>query len=468
MSFDKRSIILLAALVLCIIMAFVGMTPKAPAEEPVAAEPAAEPAPAADPNAPAGVAASLGDYTVLVADVADDYYYFITYMSYYGVEAPTDPAEIAEYVEMIVDTKIADLAYAWAADGLGLTLTPELEAQVDAGVNEQRDGLIESYKELAAEELGEGATPEQIEQRGMELLDIDVHDYMGCDFDTYLLAYRQSLVIEAKGMLLEDYIKANVTVTDEETAAWYDAAVEADKSAAEADPFAFRDKQENFEAHLSDLPAFYAPAGFVRVQIIEIAMDPDSSAAFEANKKRMSELEAEYGALALNGGTGKRGAEIRAEHAELVAANEGLLADTKARAETIHEEVLTSNMAFGAICKKYNETLSEEAAENGTLVYVAGEDPRYSAEFTAVVANLGDGDVSDILEIGGNYYIVRRVGAIPEGPVAFETVKEAAAQQALLVKQDNVWNEAADKYISDAAAAAVKYPSNYASVGLGQ
>ena len=467
---EKKLIALLLVLALCLSLAACAKKTEDKTEPAPTAEPTAEPTalPLAEPAAPAGVAAALGDYTVTVKDVEEDYNYFVSYMGYYGMEAPTAPTDIAEYVEMIVDSKIGDLALAWQADLQGMTLTPEMEADVEAKVQEQKEGIEASYRDTAVEELGEGAAEEQIAQKAKELLDADVMAYMNCDFDSYLEDFRKSLIVSAKGELLEKTVKAGVSIAETEPAEWFTSAAAADKEAVDADPFAYREKQKDYEKHLSDVPALYAPAGFVRAQIIKIAMDEESAATFEANAQKMKELEAEYGAEALKAGDVLRRVAIRNEYNGLVAANKELADAVKALAETVHQEALTSNMAFAVLSRKYDKSLDEEAAENGSLVYVNGEDAENSPVLTAAVAALGDGDISGILEIDGAYYIVRRVGAIAEGAVSFENVKAVAEAQALLAKQESVWSETLNGYNAAAAAAAVKYPANYAQVGLAQ
>lgn len=459
----KNIIALLLALVLCLSVA--ACAKKTEATATAAAEPTALPVaePTAEP-APEGIAAVLGNYSVTVNKVLVEYENFVYYMNAYGLEMPTDEAELKEYVDMIVDSQIEDIALAWQADSMGLTLTSEQEAQINTAVEEERAALVSSYEQSAREELGESATAEQVTARGMELLENDVLYYVHCNFETYMSDYRNAQIYSAKADLLKEAALKDVTVTEEEVNTWYTAAVETDKAAVEADPFAFRDTQENYEAALSDAPALYAPAGFVRVQVIEVAMDTETAAAYAENNEKMLALQAEYGALALNEGTGTRGVEIRTEHNALLAANAEIEATLKAKADGIHEEALTSNMTFGALSKKYNETLSDTAAENGTFAYVNGEDPRYAAEITAAVAKLADGDISEVIESNGAYYIIRRVSTVAEGAVALENVKAYVEAQALSEKQETVWNEASATYTAAAHAAAVKYPSNYAHI----
>lgn len=451
----KKSVALLLVLALCLSLTL---------SLADGAEPAGPEAPAVS-EVPASVAATLGDYTVRVAEVESDYYSFITYMSYYGLGAPSTAEEVAEYVEMIVDTKISDLALAWQADRLGLTLTSEKEAEVEASFLEQKEGIETSYRDAAAQELGADATEEEIAARANAQLEADVMEYMGCDFASYLDIFRENLMIGAKGEMLEQNVKAGVTLSETDAADWFAKAVASDKTEIEKDPLTYRDIVEGFEAGQTDIPAFYAPAGFIRVQTIEVGMDETTAAAHEANVKRMGELEAEFGALALRDTDPERREAIRAEYAGLVAADEALLNNVKERAAGICNEVLTSNMTFAGIAAKYTEGLTEEEAAKGRLMYTAGEDPAFPAELCKAAAALGDGEVSEVIEAGSAYYIVRRVNAVAQGTVGFENVRELVEKQALHDKQETVWSETSAAYIEEAAKLAVKYPAHYANVG---
>lgn len=433
----------------------------APTAEPAPAEALAEEALASD----ATVAAKLGAYTVTVDEVASEYEYFVTYMSYYGMSVPTDPAEINEYVEMIVDNKIADLAVSWQADEQGITLSAEDEAEVEAGVQAHLAEIEESYREGVAEELGASATEEEIAARVKELIDQDVMDYMGVDLDTYLDSYRVSLVSAKKSALLQEKVTSSVTLGETDADDWYAKTVETDRTAVEADPLSYREIVQDYESGASELPAFYAPEGFVRAQIIKVAMDADSAAAYAENKTQMTALESEFGALALKGEEPARRGEIRTTYNALVSANAELEQAVLTKAEAIREEAATSNITFAELSKKYDESLSDADAENGHLVYTAGEDTAYPAAVREAVAALGDGDISDIIAVDGTFYIVRRVNAVAAGAPAMEEVRELAETRALSEKKDAAWNEAASAYASAAAAAAAKYPEHYASIG---
>ena len=438
--------------------------PEAPAEEAPAAGIPAEAS--AEDAVPAAVAATLGSYNVYVSDVEYDYSYFISYMSYYGMEAPTDPAEIAEYVEMIVDSKISDLALAWQADQMGISLTPEKEAEIEQGVAEQREGLIETYRGYAVDELGEDAPEAELDARTTELLEADVLAYMGCDFETYMASYRETLTASARADLVEEAVKAGVTLEEGDTEAWFAENMAADKADIDENPLVYRDYQEAYETHRETIPSLYAPEGFVRVQMISVTMDEESAAAYAGNVLTMAALEAEFGALSLNGQDPTRRAEIRTEYNALVAANEALAGSVRYEVEGIRDRALTSNIVFSALAMEYDDTLTEEAAENGYLLYVAGEDTVYPAELTAAAAALADGEISGIIEADGTFYIIRRVGAVPAGEIDLASIREAADAQALLARQEAVWAAASEEYAAAAAAAAVKYPAHYANIGL--
>ena len=67
-------------------------------------------------------AIELGDQVTTVGDIQDAYEYFVSYMSYYGMEAPTEESEIKQYRDMVVEQALSDMVLPWKAKELGLSL----------------------------------------------------------------------------------------------------------------------------------------------------------------------------------------------------------------------------------------------------------------------------------------------------------------------------------------------------------
>ena len=431
--------------------------------EPAAAtaEPVAE---AAEPAADAP-AVTLGSYTVTVGELESRYEYYMSYLTAYGMTAPTDPEEISEYVEMFVSSAISNLALPWQADEQGITLSEEETAAVEKEVEALRAEMLESYKDYAKQELGDTASEEALTKRAEEMLEEDCMAYNGTDFAAYLDEVREEYVSEKKEELLEQKCRAAVTLTEEDTTAWYTETVAADKTAVEADPFAYRTAVQAYEAGTAAVPGLYAPAGFVRVQMLHLTNDAAVAEVYAANQTQMTALEAEYGALALKGEDEARRTEIEESYAALTAANAKIDEVLLEKANAVLTEMQTSNMIFSGIVKKYDETLTEAQAENGYLLYTAGEDSAYPAALAAAAAALGDGDISEVIPVDGGYYILRRVKGMEEGAVSLEEIRAAAEQQALAAKQDSEWETVSADYVTAAGNAAVKYPDNYKNVG---
>lgn len=460
MRFAKKMTAFLLVLLFCVSLTACGKKPEdATVDVPVEVtpEPSAEAEPAARDGA--DVAFRLGEHTMSVEEVGQQYDYFMSYMSYMGMQMSGDPGDD---LEIVVDGLIAELSVAWQAEEQGFGLTPEEEAEVGTAVQAHHDEIAESYRENVIAELGADATEEQIAARTEEIMAEDVMYYVGMDLPAYLEAYRQDLLTEKKTEKLQESVVGGITLSESDVKDWYAKKVEEDRAAAAEDPFAYRNMQEDHEDGLSDLSAFYAPEGFARIQLIKVEPESEQAAKYSENTTKMGELEKEFGALALTGTEPARRGEIRTEYNALVKDNEAISADTRARAEAIHEEALTSNITFADLCKKYDESLDEAAAEHGEFLYTAGEDTRYPAAVCAAVAALEDGDISEVIEADGTFYIVRRVNTVPEGEIGFETIRELAETQALLEKKDAAWAEAAASYEAAAAAAAVKYPEHYA------
>ena len=67
-------------------------------------------------------AIELGDQVTTVGDIQDAYEYFVSYMSYYGMEAPTEESEIKQYRDMVVEQALSDMVLPWKAKELGLDI----------------------------------------------------------------------------------------------------------------------------------------------------------------------------------------------------------------------------------------------------------------------------------------------------------------------------------------------------------
>lgn len=428
---------------------------------PAAAAPVEEPA--AEPeNIGALPAATLGSYTVTCAEVKNEYDYFVSYMTYYGMEAPSTEADKLSYMDMVVDNSILNLTAAWKAEEEGITLTDEDMKDVAAQVDQHRQEILESYDEHAREEAGENATAEEIEAVRMRLIENDVMDYMGIDFTTYLSQFEDQYKQEKLTEKLKAKVSESVTVSDEEAKAAFDAALAADKAAVAADPLAYMTAENDYNAKNREFPALVVPEGLVRAQIITLKLSDEDKQAFTAYSGEKEKLEAEYGKLALNGGSEERMEEIRARYAQLSELLLPFLEKLNGQAREVYDRALTENIFFGALMQQCGET-DTEIMEKGTVISTVN-DSLYPEAVLKTLGTMQDGEIAEPVLADGNYYIIRCMNVIPAAETAFEDVKDIAAAKALADKKDAEWETLYAEWETAAGLAAVRYPENYKQI----
>ena len=81
-------------------------------------------------------------------------------------------------------------------------------------------------------------------------------------------------------------------------------------------------------------------------------------------------------------------------------------------------------------------------------------------------AALKEGEVSELLQVGDAYYLIKRLSDLPAGTAAFENDVAAYTAAALEEKQEEEWNAVQADWLNEARNAAVFYEENYAGVGL--
>lgn len=410
-------------------------------------------------------AIELGTHVTTVGDVQDAYDYFMSYMSYYGMEVPTEDSEIAEYVNMVLEQALSSMVLPWKAEELGMALTAEDDDEIDEEVEENRALIIEDYEEYAREQLGEDATDEEVNAYALETIETDVQSYYGMSFEEYLRSYRQELESDKLTEKLEEYFYTTVSLADGEAEEWFNEQLATQQTALAEDPFYYRTTQEAYESEESLIPALTAPEGFTRVQIIRLALSEEDQTTYDSNLNAMATLEAEYGKLLLSGENPDRQAEIETEYAALKAANEELMNGLKTKGENALSEI-ADGKDFGLVMQGYSSDVpTDNEMAFGKLLYTLGEDSNFETALYTQAVSMASGEVSGLIENGGVYYILKRGDDIVAGDRTFADFQEACETAALTEKQNSEWSTAQDSWYTEAQNAAVYHEDNYALVG---
>ena len=394
-----------------------------------------------------------------------------TYASYYGTQLDiTDPDVVASAQSTAVTGLKQDMVLRAKAAELGLDqLTDEEKAHAKEDAESgwetaksyvQNYYLTEEQKALEGEEL-EKAIQEQLDSFGVTMED-----------------YEKTAADEIVDQKLRDYAVQDVSVSDEDVKADYDSKVAADEEKYKENAASWTTASNNGTTTL-----YYTPAGIRRVKQILIKFKEDdqtaindangkitdansritaannkisaaqetidSEAAAEEDKTRASEDLA-----AANTELETANADLEAANAALKAATDTAFANLDADADAVLEALKENPDSWDQLAEEKNEDPGMKAgaanAEKGYAV-CEGMTSFDSAFVDAAMALNSVGDISG--KIRGEtygYYIIKYVGDDTEGPVDFESVKDALHDALLKTKQDETYTAAVNQWVEEA------------------
>ena len=412
---------------------------------------------------------TLGDFTVTVGEVRSSYNTIVEYMGYYGMAAPTTGEEIKQYRDMIIEDLLSAKVLPWKAQQMGVTLTEEKRAEVAQQVEELIAEYAGDYLDDAKTELGEDAGAAELALKAREFLEKDVADYFGYPFSQWLEELTTSYEENALTELLQEAFNKGVTVTEEQARAWFDTELASQKESFEEDYGNYKTQLDSYRLGESDTPVLYTPEGFGRMQVMSFNVNDSDSAAYSANEVEMSNLEAEYGKLFLRGQDQDRQAEILVRYEELKTQNEAMFAAILENAQKARADVLA-----GADMKTAYDTYADLTGVVGYHNYADGYVTFYTKELDAewpeqvwnAAVALKAGEVSELMQVGETFYLIKRLEDVPAGAAAFDDDPAAYTAAALADKQAEEWNAVQEDWLHEARNAATFYEDNYAGVGL--
>ena len=190
---------------------------------------------------------------------------------------------------------------------------------------------------------------------------------------------------------------------------------------------------------------------------------------------KMTNLEAEYGKLVLQGKDEDRQAEILKEYQELQTANDDLLKTAREKAEKAREDAL-NGMEFAQIFDTYFSQegsmsffgyAKDEPRQDGTVVFYTKEkDTEWPEEVWTVAKDMQEGEISELMLVGDSFYLIKRLADLPVGAKAFDEDAAAYTAAALAAKRIEEWEAIQEDWLQEARNAAVFYEDNYADVGV--
>ncbi len=402
----------------------------------------------------AKVAVTVGDkYDITKGEIVDQYEYLVEMYTYYGMAAPTADADVESMQDSVIDNLVSSKILLYKAEQMGISLDDDERAAVEVKIEEEMQYWFDSFTEQAT---SEGA--EDVDARANELFEAALADSgMDMNVEGYREYLSEMMMNEAITTKLEETVKAEVAVTEEDVQAYYDNLLETQKEAYDADPSVYASEAEAYDMSGGN-PIVYAPKGYMRVKVIMVSPEEEIDETYTTLNTELEALEQEYGKLALAedaAANAERMAEIKTEYAEKKAEADELYAAYIADAqEKINKayEALQSGTSFDDVLAEYGEddiySTYPTIAEKGILMLKESEETMDAALVEAVLA-LEEGAYSEVIQVGDAFYIAAPVGDEPAGEVALENVHDVIEAMALSEKAETLWTERQEEWNND-------------------
>jgi len=310
---------------------------------------------------------------------------------------------------MLVEQKIKELGF----DKLTEAHTNEAKSNVDAYIQEYKDSIKESIQSGEAagteEETPAPSASGDIEAQvqAQYLAELEDAGYTEDQFREEALSYYME---EAKLNALMESVTGKAAATDADIQKWYDENLKTQEEEVKSDP-------SQYELHLMNDVALYAPEGIVRVKQILLKVDEGKSETAQ-NLYGEEKVEEAFDVLA------REFTKIKPKADEVL---------KKAKGKT----------DFDKLVDQYNEDegMKEEPYKTEGYTVVPGS-TTYMKEFTDAALKLKKtGDTSGLVKTVYGYHILKNVGTVIPGPVALETVKEKIREIVVAENQDAAWEK---------------------------
>ncbi|MBR3109346.1 MAG: peptidylprolyl isomerase [Clostridia bacterium] len=369
--------------------------------------------------------------------ISQNEYYNQMFAAYgYSGVYSTDEATVTAQV---IDSFVENLVLKQKAYAMGMNeLTDEEKAKAEEHAKEYYESFLSSV--ISAYLPNSGLEGDELNAAAEKY--VAENDIKTADGRSTYEDFLQSAIDEQAIEKLKADIVKDVTVTEEEIQADFDAKVESDKADSETNA-------DNYGYNLmNNIAVYYAPAGYRMVkQILITVSDEDSKAADEAN----TALTEAKNALESAGEDADKDALQAAVDAAQAAYDEAKatgMANAKAKAEEVLALATAEGADFDALVSEYS---SDNMPESG---YAVREGFAYFVEpfVNGAMALQNVGDISEPVESSYGYHIIKYVSDVAEGPVDIETVRAGITDSLLMAKQDELTETTIKQWISEANA----------------
>ena len=365
----------------------------------------------------------------------NQYYNQLFANSGYAMNWPTDEATVTSQV---VEAYTQNLVLKQKAAAMGMTeMTDDEKAHAEEHAKEYYESFLNSVAStylpnsgLEGDELTAAAEKYVAEHDEVKTAD---------GRSTYEDFLQSALEDEAVEKLEADIVK-DVTVTEEEIKADFDAKVEADKAEMESDP-------NTYGFHLMNNTAvYYAPAGYRMVKHILVPVSDDDNKATTDAQTKLTEAQDALTNAAEDADKDALQAAVDVAQAAVDAAKAAGMANAKAKADEVYALATAEGADFDALITEYS---TDNMPESG---YAIREGYTYFVEpfVTAAMALQNVGDVSEPVESTYGYHIIKYISDVAEGPVDMETVRESISSSLLDTKKDELTDSTIKQWVDEA------------------
>lgn len=406
------------------------------------------------------VIASVGDRKITLGEYKTMFDMYIKMWASYGYDPTSDEESMNEFRNMIMDLLVSNMVVLYHGEKDGLfELNDEQQAELDAMIKEEIDGLHEYYQDIVSSEENVEDTDKRIEE-----LILEEAAYYGLTDIKTVEEYEEYLKTSIRESYYNDIVKAEATkdiaASDDEVRAWFDDGVKELKEKYNDDPGSYKDDKEYYEMYGGD-PVVYTPEGYFRMMHILIAPEGTISEEYTALKGQLDALITEYGKLAFEDARSdepkntERLAEIIAEYNEKeVKANElseEFNKEAKKKIELAYKE-LQEGKAFSEVMKEYTEDEDfisfADYMEKGMLISRNESYVDWSDKVKEEFFKLKQGEYSEVFFDTDGYHIVYFVSVEEPGEADFDKYKDVIAENIKKSNADEEWEKIKKEWCS--------------------
>ncbi len=368
--------------------------------------------------------------------ISQNEYYNQLFSAYYGYSAmyPTDEATVTTQV---IDSLKQNLVLKQKAFALGMDqLTDEEKTHAEEHAKEYYDSFIQSVASTYLPNSGlEGDELTAAAEKYVADNDIKTADGRAT-YDDFLKSAMEEVAVEK----LEEDIVKDVTVTEEEIKADFDAKVEEAKTTMESNPDSYGYSLMNGST------VYYAPAGYRMVKHILVGISDEDSKATDEAQKALSEAQDALTNAAADADKDALQAAVDAAQAAYDAAQAAGMANAKTKADEVYALATAEGADFDALISEYS---TDHMPETG---YAIREGYAYFVQpfVTSAMALQNVGDVSEPVESTYGYHIIKYVSDVQEGPVDLESVRESISNSLLSTKKNDLTESTIQQWVSEA------------------